>query len=177
MKIYLYISYLQRITQQNGITPLIHSVIQDTQQIMTGQFDLSGTCPDDAEPLPDLAADFTVITFQYDCILFGGRDTIKAKVLQQSGKVARMPVGRSLHTVNIRLCQLTFLLRRFSVRRISSLFFLIPSFGQRRVREDVSFPFLFFLGGCFLLQYPGILLQYRGFALQYPRFLQQHPGG
>ena len=41
----------------------------------------------------------------------------------------------------------------------------------------LSFLFLFFLGGCFLLQYPGILLQYRGFALQYPRFLQQHPGG
>ena len=144
MNIYLYISYLQRITQQNGITVLIHSVIQDTQQIMTGQFDLSGTRPDDAETLPNLAADFTVITFQYDCILFGGRDTIKAKVLQQSGKVARMPVGRSLHPVNIRLCQLTFLLRRFSVRKISSIFFLIPSFGQRRVREDVFFPFFFF---------------------------------
>lgn len=110
---------------------------------MTGQFDLSGTCPNDAETLPNFTTDFSVITFQHDCILFGGRNMIKAKVIQQSGKVARVSVSRSLHPVNIRLCQFVFLLRRFSVRKIS-FFSLIPSFGQRRVREDVFFPFFFF---------------------------------
>lgn len=58
--------------QYIGIITLINSVIQDTQQIMTGQFDFSGTCPNDAETLPNLTADFSVITFQHDCILFGG---------------------------------------------------------------------------------------------------------
>lgn len=57
--------------QYIGIITLINSVIQDTQQIMTGQFDFSGTCPNDAETLPNLT-DFSVITFQHDCILFGG---------------------------------------------------------------------------------------------------------
>ena len=144
MKIRNYTTNLQYIMQYISIIILINSVIQDTQQIMTGQFDFSGTCPNDAETLPNLTADFSVITFQHDCILFGGRNMIKAKVIQQSGKVARVSVSRSLHPVNIRLCQFTFLLRRFSVRKISSLFFLIPSFGQRRVREDVFFPFFFF---------------------------------
>lgn len=144
MKICYYTTNLQYIIQYNSIITLINSVIQDTQQIMTGQFDLSGTCPNDAKTLPNLTTDFSVITFQHDCILFGGRNMIKTKVIQQSGKVARVSVSRSLHPVNIRLCQFTFLLRRFSVRKISSLFFLIPSFGQRRVREDVFFPFFFF---------------------------------
>ena len=75
--------------QYISIITLINSVIQDTQQIMTGQFDLSGTCPNDTEPLPNLTADFSVITFQHDCILLGGRNMIKTKVIQQSGKVAR----------------------------------------------------------------------------------------
>ena len=58
--------------QYIGIITLINSVIQDTQQIMTGQFDFSGTCPNDAETLPNLTTDFSVITFQHDCILFEG---------------------------------------------------------------------------------------------------------
>lgn len=144
MGICCYTTNLQYIIQYISIITLINSVIQDTQQIMTGQFDLSGTCPNDAETLPNLTTDFSVITFQHDCILFGGRNMIKTKVIQQSGKVARVSVSRSLHPVNIRLCQFTFLLRRFSVRKISSLFSLIPSFEQRRVREDVFFPFFFF---------------------------------
>ena len=146
MKICYYTTNLQYIIQYNSIITLINSVIQDTQQIMTGQFDLSGTCPNDTETLPNLTTDFSVITFQHDCILFGGRNMIKTKVIQQSGKVARVSVSRSLHPVNIRLCQFTFLLRRFSVRKISSLFFLIPPLGKGglgRMFSFLSFSFLF----------------------------------
>ena len=137
---------------------------------MTGQFDLSGTCPNDAETLPNFTTDFSVITFQHDCILFGGRNMIKTKVIQQSGKVARVSVSRSLHPVNIRLCQFVFLLRRFSVRKISSLFFLIPSFGQRRVREDVFFPFFFFsfYESCFCCSIPGCRCNIRGYCNIFP---------
>ena len=58
-----YTTNLQYITQHNSIIFLINSVIQDTQQIMAGQFDLSGTCPNDTETLPNLTTDFSVITF------------------------------------------------------------------------------------------------------------------
>ena len=183
MKICYYTTNLQYIIQYNSIITLINSVIQDTQQIMTGQFDLSGTCPNDTETLPNLTTDFSVITFQHDCILFGGRNMIKTKVIQQSGKVARVSVSRSLHPVNIRLCQFTFLLRRFSVRKISSLFFLIPSFGQRRVREDVFFPFFFFSfyegafccsirGFCYSIE--GLRYNIRGFCNSSP---EKYDGG
>ena len=62
MEICCYTTNLQHIMQYISIITLINSVIQDTQQIMTGQFDFSGTCPNDAETLPNLTTDFSVIT-------------------------------------------------------------------------------------------------------------------
>ena len=64
MEICYYTTNLQYIMQYISIITLINSVIQDTQQIMTGQFDLSGTCPNDTETLPNLTTDFSVITVQ-----------------------------------------------------------------------------------------------------------------
>lgn len=72
---------------------------------MPRQFYLPAARTNDAETFPDFTADFSVITFQYNGILFGRRDTVEPQVVQQTGKVARTSVGRSTHAVNVRLRQ------------------------------------------------------------------------
>lgn len=146
MEICYYTTNLQYIMQYISIITLINSVIQDTQQIMTGQFDLSGTCPNDTEPLPNLTADFSVITFQHDCILLGGRNMIKTKVIQQSGKVARVSVSRSLHPVNIRLCRSRFFFAGFLLEKSPPSSSSSPPLGKGglgRMFSLLSFSFLF----------------------------------
>ena len=65
-----------------------------------------------------------------------------------------------------------------SVRKISSLFFLIPSFGQGGVRKMFSFlSFSFLFMRVLFVAVSGDSVTVSRFALQYPGFLQQHPEG
>ena len=124
---------------------------------MSRQFNLPTASTNDAKAFPYITTDFTVITFQHYSILFSRRNTKESEVLQQTGKIAGTSVRGNLHPVDIFLRQIPFLLGRpliaflshpasgsFSYFLSFTPFFFIPSFCERRVREDVFFPFFFF---------------------------------
>ena len=151
---------------------------------MSRQFNLPTASTNDAKAFPYITTDFTVITFQHYSILFSRRNTKESEILQQTGKIAGTSVRGNLHPVDIFLRQIPFprgrsLIAFFSHPASGSFsyflsftpfFFFIPSFCERRVREDVFFLFFFFL-----LQYPGMPLQYSGILQHFPLLRQQYP--
>ena len=124
---------------------------------MSRQFNLPTASTNDAKAFPYITTDFTVITFQHYSILFRRRNTKETEILQQTGKIAGTSVRGNLHPVDIFLRQIPFprgrsLIAFFSHPASGSFsyflsftpFFFIPSFCERRVREDVFFLFFFF---------------------------------
>ena len=118
---------------------------------MSRQFNLPTASTNDAKAFPYITTDFTVITFQQYSVLFSRRNTKETEILQQTGKIAGTSVRGNLHPVDIFLRQIPFprgrsLIAFFSHPASGSFsyflsftpFFFIPSFCERRVREDVE---------------------------------------
>ena len=151
---------------------------------MSRQFNLPTASTNDAKAFPYITTDFTVITFQHYSILFSRRNTKESEILQQTGKIAGTSVRGNLHPVDIFLRQIPFprgrsLIAFFSHPASGSFsyflsftpfFFFIPSFCERRVREDVFFLFFFFsfYESCFCCSIPGCRCNIRGYCNIFP---------
>ena len=150
---------------------------------MSRQFNLPTASTNDAKAFPYITTDFTVITFQQYSVLFSRRNTKETEILQQTGKIAGTSVRGNLHPVDIFLRQIPFprgrsLIAFFSHPASGSFsyflsftpFFFIPSFCERRVREDVFFLFFFFsfYESCFCCSIPGCRCNIRGYCNIFP---------